>query len=368
VQVPVGKKADCCQEKSTGGKGACCKEMPAAKKDACCEEQAGAPFSKNSLYQADVAFTDDAGRAIKLGSLRGRPVVLTMFFASCGYACPLLVSDIEAIRAKVPAELRDRAALVLVSFDIVRDTPAALAAFRTQRGLDAQWTLLHGSADSVRELAALLGVKYQQTADGMFSHSNLITILNAQGEVVHQRTGLKGGLDEAADALTTARAATDCAPLDPRQGAARGDGVGWGKPPTAVKLIPLSLAVCLLSVSSLSAAPEGVRLSLNARLRYEDVHQSGLRDGTAFTLRTRLGLSPEPFHGWTALLEAENIVAFDGDRYSQAGLNPGGAGRAVVSDPTGTEINQAWVAFTRGQTTATLGRQRLVLDNARFVG
>jgi hypothetical protein len=135
-----------------------------------------------------------------------------------------------------------------------------------------------------------------------------------------------------------------------------------------VKLIPLSLAVCLLAVSSLSAAPEGVRLSLNARLRYEDVHQSGLRDGTAFTLRTRLGLSPEPFHGWTALLEAENIVAFDGDRYSQAGLNPGGAGRAVVSDPTGTEINQAWVAFTRGQTTATLGRQRLVLDNARFVG
>lgn len=204
VQVPVGKKADCCQEKSTGKKGACCQEMPAAKKDACCEEQAGAPFSKNSLYQADVAFTDDAGRAIKLGSLRGRPVVLTMFFASCGYACPLLVSDIEAIRAKVPAELRDRAALVLVSFDTVRDTPAALAAFRTQRGLDAQWTLLHGSADSVRELAALLGVKYQQTADGMFSHSNLITILNAQGEVVHQRTGLKGGLDEAAVALTTA--------------------------------------------------------------------------------------------------------------------------------------------------------------------
>jgi len=38
----------------------------------------------------------------------------------------------------------------------------------------------------------------------MFSHSNLITVLNAEGEVVHQRTGLKGGLDEAAQAVLRA--------------------------------------------------------------------------------------------------------------------------------------------------------------------
>jgi protein SCO1/2 len=171
------------------------------KKDACCEEVTATAFTRNSLYQAEVSFTTDDGRAFKLGELRGRPVVLTMFFASCGYACPLLVSDIEAIRARLPAELRDRAAIVLVSFDTVRDTPPALATYRTQRGLDAQWTLLHGSKDSVSELAALLGVKYQQAPGGMFAHSNLITILNGEGEVVHTRNGLKGGLDEAAAAL-----------------------------------------------------------------------------------------------------------------------------------------------------------------------
>jgi len=53
----------------------------------------------------------------------------------------------------------------------------------------------------VRELAALLGVKYKQETDGAFSHSNLVTILNPAGEIVHQRTGLKGGLDEATAAL-----------------------------------------------------------------------------------------------------------------------------------------------------------------------
>jgi protein SCO1/2 len=111
------------------------------------------------------------------------------------------VSDIQAIRARLPAEIRDRAAFVLVSFDTARDTPAALAAYRTQRNLDDQWTLLHGNDDSVRELAALLGVKYKQEADGAFSHSNLITVLNPRGEIVHQRAGLSGGIEETAAAV-----------------------------------------------------------------------------------------------------------------------------------------------------------------------
>ena len=182
----------------------CCKETPAGKKDACCAAMAAAPFTATSLYQADVTFTTDAGQPLALGELRGRPVVLAMFFASCGYACPLIVSDMQAIREKLPAGIRERAAFVLVSFDTARDTPAALAAYRAQRGLDGQWTLLHGDTDAVRELAALLGVKYQRDADGAFSHSNLITILNPQGEIVHQRSGLKGGLDEAAAALAAA--------------------------------------------------------------------------------------------------------------------------------------------------------------------
>jgi len=179
----------------------CCAAGPAPKQDACGAAMSATPFTTNSLYQADAAFTDDAGRNFRLGELRGRPVVLTMFFASCGYACPLLAADMEAIRARLPAEVRERAAFVLVSFDTARDTPTALAAFRAQRGFDAGWTLLHGSSDAVRELAALLGVKYKQEAGGGFAHSNLVTILNAQGEIVHQRNGLKGGLDEAAAAV-----------------------------------------------------------------------------------------------------------------------------------------------------------------------
>jgi protein SCO1 len=185
----------------------CCPVEPPSKKEpACCPEIVN-PKSKienpsaRSLYQLDATFTTDTGRTLTLGELRGRPVVITMFFASCGYACPLLVTDLQALRAQLPAEIRAQALFVLVTFDTVRDTPAALATYRAQRSLDDQWVLLHGNDDAVRELAALLGVKYKQEASGSFAHSNLFTILNPAGEIIHQRTGLSGGLPAAATAL-----------------------------------------------------------------------------------------------------------------------------------------------------------------------
>jgi protein SCO1/2 len=180
----------------------CCLESKPVKTDSCCEALAAAPFSKTSIYQADANFVTDTGAPFKLSNLRNQLVVLTMFYASCSYACPLTVADMQTIRGKLPPELRQRIAFVLVSFDVARDTPEILAKYREQRGLDSSWTLLRGNDDSIRELAALIGVKFKPETDGTFSHSNLVTILNAQGEIVHQRLGLQGGLDEAAAALT----------------------------------------------------------------------------------------------------------------------------------------------------------------------
>ena len=169
--------------------------------DCCREEKPATPLTKGSIYQLEATFTDDTGEIRSLESLRGRSVVLNLFYASCGYACPLAVSDMLALQERVPANLKSQTMFVLVSFDLAHDTTAVLAEYRKQRGLDAQWILLRGTDDSVRELAALVGVKYKPEPGGAFAHSNLITILNPEGEIVHQRIGLNGGLAEAAAAL-----------------------------------------------------------------------------------------------------------------------------------------------------------------------
>jgi protein SCO1/2 len=41
------------------------------------------------------------------------------------------------------------------------------------------------------ELAVLLGIKYRKEPQGGFAHSNLITVLNKQGEIVHRQVGLQ---------------------------------------------------------------------------------------------------------------------------------------------------------------------------------
>ncbi|MEO5961186.1 MAG: SCO family protein [Opitutaceae bacterium] len=175
-------------------KPACCADEKPALAACCAELKPAAPLSSRSIYQLDTKWTNDAGQPMALAALRGRPVAIAMFFASCEYACPVLVSDIKRLRAALPEAVREKTQLVLVSFDTARDTPGALKIYRERSTLDAGWTLLRGDESSVQELAMLLGVKFKQDARGQFAHSNLITILNAEGEIVHQQAGLQGDI------------------------------------------------------------------------------------------------------------------------------------------------------------------------------
>lgn len=182
---------------------ACC--APVVEKPACCAaEETAAPLSARSLYQHDAVWTNDAGAPFALATLRGRPVVLTMFFASCGYACPVLVSDMQRVRELLPPDVRAGTRFVLVSFDAERDTSEALRGFRERSGLDDAWVLLRGDETAVQELAMLLGIKFKRDANGQFSHSNLLTILDAEGEIAHRRNGLMGDVSEAAQAVVAA--------------------------------------------------------------------------------------------------------------------------------------------------------------------
>lgn len=158
----------------------------------CCAalENSAAELSDKSLYQLDATWTTDSNQPIQLSALKGRPQIVTMFFASCQYACPLLVYKMKQIETALPENVRTNIGFTLVSFDTERDTPTALHIYREQRELASNWTLLHGSSNDVLDLAALLGVKFKKDAQGQFAHSNVITVLNGDGEIVYQESGL----------------------------------------------------------------------------------------------------------------------------------------------------------------------------------
>jgi protein SCO1/2 len=113
-----------------------------------------------------------------------------------------MVEVMKRLEASLPAELQERVGFVLVSFDPERDSPEVLKAYSEKRQLNLQhWTLLHGAAEDVLELAVLLGVKYTKEPQGDFAHANLLTVLNQEGEIVHRHIGLASEIDDTLAAI-----------------------------------------------------------------------------------------------------------------------------------------------------------------------
>ncbi|MDR7099030.1 hypothetical protein J2X04_001377 [Lysobacter niabensis] len=138
-------------------------------------------------------------------------------------------------------------------------------------------------------------------------------------------------------------------------------------PACAVAAEPVSLpASPPVASPAPSSASSPFGFEWNARLRNEFVDDDAFAStSNATTLRVRAGLRMRWAHGFSALLEGEGIASA-GDRYN-SGAN-GVTTRPAITDPEGAELNQAYLAWKGGHAGATLGRQRLLFDNQRWIG
>jgi len=133
-------------------------------------------------------------------------------------------------------------------------------------------------------------------------------------------------------------------------------------------LLLVGLPLPSIADGDIAAAIRDGTSSLGLRYRYESVDQANaLKNASAPTLRTTLGLTSGTVAGWRGLLEFENVAVVGGQAY-----NSGSNGRtqySVVKDPVGTEVNQAYLDYAGlSDTLFRWGRQRIIIDNARFVG
>ncbi|YCM46495.1 SCO family protein [Verrucomicrobiaceae bacterium 227] len=189
-----------------------CEQEPVASADpevealpACCSEEEALEASAESIYQLDSKWTNDLGQEEPLSSLAGNIQIVTMGYTTCQYACPRLLLDMRAIEDRLPADLREEVRFTFVSIDPEVDTPERLAEYRAENQIDpGHWTLLTGSLDSVQELAVVLGIQYRKTGEKDFAHSNVITVLNSKGEIVHRQEGLSADSAETLKAIAAA--------------------------------------------------------------------------------------------------------------------------------------------------------------------
>lgn len=159
--------------------------------------------------------------------------------------------------------------------------------------------------------------------------------------------------------------------------------VKWAAVGVLAMSVPLA-ASAADSLETLRYAFSGGTPNLDLRLRYESVEQglgvpagAQLEEADGITLRTRLGYTTGKWNGLDLMVEAEDVHKLSGDfNDCPAGVSPlfsdecnGKTTHSVIADPSVTELNQLWLRYVGiPNTVLKYGRQRLILDNARFIG
>lgn len=119
---------------------------------------------------------------------------------------------------------------------------------------------------------------------------------------------------------------------------------------------------------------EGLTLDpiIDARIRYEGVDQTTV-DADALTVRLRTGveLKHAPSH-LSVLVEAEGTLGLNNEYNAFPFVLPGSSQRrpqyAVVADGESIDLNRAQIMYKVKDFALTVGRQRINLDDQRFVG
>jgi protein SCO1/2 len=154
-----------------------------------------AELPSDSIYRLDIPLIDHNGVSSHLADRRGRPQLISMFYTSCQFVCPLVLDTLRMTQRSLDAAEQRRLDVLVVSFDPGRDTPTRLKSVFDKRRLDSErWTLARTEAPNVRKFAAALDIRYRVLADGEINHATALVLLDAEGRIV-ARTSVLSEID-----------------------------------------------------------------------------------------------------------------------------------------------------------------------------
>ena len=132
-----------------------------------------------------------------------------------------------------------------------------------------------------------------------------------------------------------------------------------------MRVVPLLFVLGSVAINPAIASDE-LTWTAAYRQRLEAVEQNNFDDKAfAHTARLRMGARLKLADAISAVVEGEGVWAIN-DRFN-SGAN-GQTRYPTVADAEALEVNQAFLQWNGSAAALTLGRQRLTLDNQRFIG
>jgi cytochrome oxidase Cu insertion factor (SCO1/SenC/PrrC family) len=137
--------------------------------------------------------SDQHGDTVSLAQFTGRPVVVAFAYAHCTTVCPIIVHEMTAMQRQLASR---PPALLIITLDPWRDTPARLPAMAASWDLGPHARVLSGSVEDVnRTLDAWSVPRGRDAATGDITHPTFVYIVGRDGRLAYRVPG-------SADAVT----------------------------------------------------------------------------------------------------------------------------------------------------------------------
>jgi protein SCO1 len=139
-----------------------------------------------------LALTDQTGRPVALGDLRGKVLALNFIYTACADTCPILTSRLVALQERLGADFGSRVHFVSITLDPETDTPAVLLAYARARGADLRgWTFLTGTREAVQAATRGFGDYAKRRGSGKIDHLTLTSLVDRDGRMRVQYLGTR---------------------------------------------------------------------------------------------------------------------------------------------------------------------------------
>jgi protein SCO1/2 len=154
-------------------------------------ENVGITQHLDAQLPPDLAFTDDTGRAVKLGDYFGsKPLILNLVYYNCTMLCGEALQGLTGAMKLLKFDVGKEFEVVTISFN-PQETPAIAAAKKKdyvarygRPGAAEGWHFLTGSAESINALTKAVGFQYQYDPKlNQYAHATAIMVLTPQGHI-----------------------------------------------------------------------------------------------------------------------------------------------------------------------------------------
>jgi protein SCO1 len=132
------------------------------------------------------------GVPVALADFAGKVVALSFIYTGCPDICPMLTQKMVDVQDELGADFGAKIAFGSITLDPERDTPEVLKDYAQFWGTKLKgWSFLTGSPQAVRDVTRRYGVFFAKKEDGSVEHSQLTTLIDADGQMRVQYLGAR---------------------------------------------------------------------------------------------------------------------------------------------------------------------------------